>query len=410
MSSTIGNVLEWYDFAVYGALAPTIGKLFFPSDNEVASLLAAFTVFAMGYAARPIGGIVLGHIADRIGRKPALILSISVMGVASLLVGLLPTHAQIGTAATILMVLLRVVQGLSVGGEYPGSIVFLAEHAPTERRGFFTSWPMFGSVIGFLMGVGAAALLSNILGDSGVDDWGWRLLFFFGAVIAVFGVIFRRQMSEPASFGMVLQETRAPIVVAFREHWDAVLRILALSLVNAVGFYLIWAYATSYLTERMHLSTAKALDINTLSLAAMAMMVPLAALLADRIGRKPLLYFVAIGSFVFAWPLWWCMHHQNGLLIFIGQTGFALLYAAGFTGISAVMTEILPTCVRCSASSIGYNVSMAAFGGTAPLIATYLITRTSDDFAPAYYLMAAALVSLIATFGLKETVGRKLPQ
>lgn len=410
MSSTIGNVLEWYDFAVYGALAPTIGKLFFPSDNEVASLLAAFTVFAMGYAARPIGGIVLGHIADRIGRKPALILSISVMGVASLLVGLLPTHAQIGTAATILMVLLRVVQGLSVGGEYPGSIVFLAEHAPKERRGFFTSWPMFGSVIGFLMGVGAAALLSNILGDSGVDDWGWRLLFFFGAVIAILGVVFRRQMSEPASFGMVRQETRAPIIVAFREHWGAVLRIVALSLVNAVGFYLIWAYATSYLTERMHLNTAKALDINTLSLAAMAVMVPLAALVADRIGRKPLLYFVAIGSFVFAWPLWWCMHHQNGLLIFIGQTGFALLYAAGFTGISAVMTEILPTGVRCSASSIGYNVSMAAFGGTAPLIATYLITRTSDDFAPAYYLMAAAVVSLIATFGLKETVGRKLPQ
>jgi MHS family proline/betaine transporter-like MFS transporter len=408
VSSTIGNVLEWYDFAVYGALASTIGTLFFPSGDALASLLASFTVFAVGYAARPLGGILLGHIGDRYGRKPALILSISVMGFASLLVGLLPTHAQIGQAAAICMVLLRIVQGLSVGGEYPASIVFLAEHAPDRNRGLYTSWPMLGSVLGFLLGVGSAAVLNTWLGDSGVEAWGWRLLFFLGASIAVFGAFFRSRMSEPAASGRGRQDETMPIVIAFRDHWRAILRIMALTLVNAVGFYLLWAYSTSYLTERMHVSTAAALDINTISLAALAVMVPLAAMAADRIGRKPLLYFVSLGSLVLALPLWWIMHHQNPVLILLAQTGFALLYASGYAGLSAVMAEILPARIRCSAACIGYNLCMAAFGGTTPLVATYLIARTSDDYMPAYYLMAAACLSLIAVFGLKETAGKPL--
>ena len=408
VASTIGNVLEWYDFAVYGALATTIGKLFFPADNALDSLLASFTVFAVGYAARPIGGILLGHIGDRVGRKTALILSITVMGIASLLVALLPTHAQIGSAAAICMVVLRLVQGLAVGGEYPASIVFLAEHAPDRQRGLFTSWPMFGSVLGFLLGVGSAALLNAWLGTAGVDAWGWRLLFFLGAGIAVLGAVLRSQLSEPAASMSVKQEKTIPIVIAFRDHWREILRIMGLTVVNAVGFYMLWAYATSYLTGRMHVTTSAALDINTFSLAAMAAMVPLAAMLADRIGRKPLLYFVALGTLVSAYPLWSLMHHQDLRLVLLAQTGFALLYAAGYAGLSAVMAEILPAGVRCSAASIGYNLCMAVFGGTTPLVATYLITRTSDDYLPAYYLMAAACISLVAVFSLKETAGKPL--
>lgn len=408
LSGAIGNVLEWYDFAIFGALAPTVGKLFFPSDDAVASLLAAFAVFAVGYVARPVGGIFLGHIGDRIGRKPALILSISVMGIATLAIGLLPVDAQIGPLAAILLVILRIVQGLSVGGEYPASIVFLAEHAPSEHRGFYTCWPMFGSVLGFLLGAAIAALLTNFLKAEAIETWGWRIPFILGAAIAVLGVIFRRHMSEPPAFTGSEQDATMPIVRAFHEHWRAILRIIGLTSVNAIGFYLIWAYATSYLTERMHVSTAKALDINTLSLAVMAPLVPIAAILSDRLGRKPLLYFVALGSLIFALPLWWLMHHQSFGLILAGQIGFAVLYAAGYAGLSAVMAETLPTGVRCSAASIGYNLCMAAFGAT-PLVATYLVSRTSDDFIPAYYLMAAAIVSLISTFTLKETAGRPLP-
>jgi MHS family proline/betaine transporter-like MFS transporter len=402
--------LEWYDFAVYGTLAPILGKLFFPADDEVASLLAAFAVFALGYAARPLGGIILGHIGDRVGRKPTLLFSVMVMGVATTAIGILPTHAQIGTTAAFLLVLLRIIQGLSVGGEYPSSIVFLAEHAPADRRGYYTSWPMFGSAVGFLLGAAVGAFLSNILSDAALQSWGWRIPFLFGSVIAICGVYFRRNMVEPPAFSASELPTVTPIIAAFRDHWQAITQIIGLSLVNAVGFYLLWVYATSYLTERMHVSTASALDINTLSLVVMMPAVTLSAILSDRIGRKPLLYFVSLGTLVLAWPLWWLMHHQSFLLILTGQIGFAVLYGAGYAGLSAVMVEILPTGVRCSAASIGYNLCLGLFGGTTPLVATYLVQRTGNDFTPAYYLMATAVLSLIATISLRETAGRSLPK
>ncbi len=401
-------MLEWYDFAVYGTLAPILGKLFFPADDPTASLLAAFGVFAIGYAARPLGGIILGHIGDRMGRKPALILSVLMMGAGTTAIGVLPTHAEIGTAAAVLLVVLRILQGLSVGGEYPSSIVFLGEHAPPERRGYVASWPMFGSVVGFLLGSAFGALLRNLMSEAALEAWGWRLPFLFGAVIALCGVLFRRHMSEPPAFAAAQPLTAAPIVAAFRDHWRAIVQIIGLSLVNAVGFYLLWVYATSYLTDRMHVSTADALDINTLSLVVMMPAVTLSAILSDRIGRKPLLYFVSLGTLLLAWPLWWLMHHQSFLLILLGQVGFAVLYGAGYAGLSAVMIEILPAGVRCSASAIGYNICLGLFGGTTPLVATYLVERTADDFAPAYYLMAAAVISLIATLSLPETARKPL--
>lgn len=401
-------MLEWYDFAVYGTLAPILGKLFFPADDPTASLLAAFGVFAIGYAARPLGGIILGHIGDRMGRKPALILSVMMMGAGTTAIGVLPTHAELGTTAAVLLVVLRILQGLSVGGEYPSSIVFLGEHAPPERRGYVASWPMFGSVVGFLLGSAFGALLSNLMSEAALEAWGWRLPFLFGAVIALCGVLFRRHMSEPPAFAAAQPLTAAPIVAAFRDHWRAIVQIIGLSLVNAVGFYLLWVYATSYLTDRMHVSTADALDINTLSLVVMMPAVTLSAILSDRIGRKPLLYFVSLGTLLLAWPLWWLMHHQSFLLILLGQVGFAVLYGAGYAGLSAVMIEILPAGVRCSASAIGYNICLGLFGGTTPLVATYLVERTADDFAPAYYLMAAAVISLIATLSLPETARKPL--
>lgn len=409
VSAAMGNVLEWYDFAVYGTMAPILGHLFFPSDDPVASLFAAFGVFALGFLARPIGGIILGHIGDRFGRKPALIFSVTMMGVGTTAIGLLPTHAEIGVMAAFLLVGLRILQGLSVGGEYPGSIVFLAEHSSNERRGYNSSWPMFGSVVGFLVGSAFASLLSNILGDEAFAAWGWRLPFLFGAVIAVCAVVFRRHMSEPPGIKNAMPKNSIPIIMAIRGHWKAIVRIICLSLVNAVGFYLLWVYAISYLTVRMHVSTTQALDINTFSLLAMLPAITLFAILSDRIGRKPLLYFVAIGTLIFAWPLWWLIHHQTFGMILAGQIGFAVLFGAGYAGLSAIMVEILPSAVRCSASALGYNLSMAVFGGTTPLAATYLVERTADDFAPAYFLMAAAVISLIATIGLAETAGKPLP-
>ncbi len=410
LSGTVGNVLEWYDFAVYGTLAPIIGKLFFPADDPISSLLAAFGVFALGYIARPLGGVLLGHIGDKVGRKRSLILSVMMMGACTTLIGVLPTHAEVGALAAFLLLGLRILQGLSVGGEYPGSIVFLAEHSPPGRRGFFASWPMFGSTAGFLLGSALTALLTSLIGDAALEAWGWRVPFLLGAVIAVLGAYFRRNMSEPPALAEaeVLQDV--PVIAAFKHNWRTILQIMALSLVNAVGFYLLWVYAISYLVDIMHVSTASALDVNTLSLVVMMPVITLAALLSDRIGRKPLLYFVAVGSLLLACPLWWLMHHEDFAVILAAQVGFAILFGAGYAGLSAVMVEILPASVRCSASAIGYNLCMGLFGGTAPLVATFLVERTADDFTPAYYLMAVALISLIATVRLSETAFKPLPR
>ncbi|MEM7224740.1 MAG: MFS transporter [Pseudomonadota bacterium] len=404
-----GNVLEWYDFAVYGFLAPILGKAFFPADDPVASLLAAFGVFAVGYAARPLGGALFGHIGDRFGRKTCLVLSICLMGGATASIGLLPDHAALGTTAAALLVLLRVFQGLSVGGEFTGSIVFLAEHAPPAHRGLRASWPQFGCLIGFLLGSGVGALTSTVLGEAAMAAWGWRVPFLLGAVIALCGIFFRRNLTESPAMAQATERMGAPVIVALRDYWPVILKLISLVMIAAVGFYMIFVYAASYLTGQMHLSTAKALDINTLSLLVMLAVTVPGAMLSDRFGRRPLLLFFALGTLLCAWPLWWLMHQQSFALILLGQMGFALFFGVGFAVVPATMIELLPPQVRCSGVSIGYNACIGLLGGTTPLIATYLTQRTADDFAPVYYLMAAAALNLFIIRRLPETAGKPLP-
>ncbi len=408
LAGTIGSLLEWYDFTVYGFLAPILGKLFFPADDPLASLLAAFGVFAIGYATRPLGGAVFGHIGDKFGRKPAMIISSVMMGLATLGIGLLPVHAQIGTTAAVLLVVLRIFQGFSVGGEFTDSVVMLAEHAPNERRGFVASWAEMGGIVGMLLGSGIGALTSSVLGEAEMQAWGWRIPFLFGAVIAVFSVVLRRQITESPALAHVVRAAGSPVVAALRHHWRPILRMVCLLLMQGIGFYMVFVYAASYLTEQMHVTTARALDINTLAFLAMLAGAPVAAIVSDRLGRKPVLYFVVVATFVLAWPLWALMHHQNLALILTGQIGFGLLMGLAFGVTPATMIEMLPTEVRCSGVAIGYNLCFGMFGGTTPLIATYLVARTADDFAPAYYLMAVTLVSFIVLLGLPETARKPL--
>ncbi len=408
LAGTVGSLLEWYDFTVYGFLAPILGKLFFPAEDQVASLLAAFGVFAIGYAARPVGGAIFGHIGDRVGRKPAMIMSAVMMGLATLGIGILPDHAQIGTAAALLLVVLRILQGLSVGGEFTDSVVMLAEQAPLDRRGFVASWAEIGGIVGMLLGSGIGALTSSVLGDAAMHAWGWRIPFLLGAVIAVFAFVLRRRLAESPALDCVERTKSSPVIVAIRHHWQPILRMVCLLLMQGIGFYMVFIYAASYLTERMHFSTARALDINTLALVAMLVAAPVAAIASDRIGRKPVLYFIVVTTCVLAWPLWSLMHHEKFTLILCGQVGFGLLMGLAFGVTPATMIEMLPTEVRCSGVALGYNLCFGLFGGTTPLIATYLVARTADDFAPAYYLIAVTIVSFIALLGLPETARKPL--
>lgn len=397
-----GNVMEWYDFAVYGYFAKDIGEQFFPSRDATSSLIASFGAFAAGYVMRPVGGVLFGHIGDRVSRKAALTLSVLAMAIPTFLIGILPDHEQIGSMAAILLVAMRMIQGLSVGGEYTTSVVFLVEGAPPHRRGLAGSWSPFGAGAGILLGSATGALVNTLLPRQDVVSWGWRVPFLLGLIVGLAGLYIRRHIANPPAAERD-KPAAAPIVEAFRTEWRAILKIVGFNLALAGGFYMVFVYAATYLNEVVHVSAREALDINTINMVVMLVLVPLMGLLSDHIGRKPLLLASTIGLVVLSYPLFWLMHHDDAPLILFGQMGFAVLIAL-FSGAGpTTMVEALPANVRCTALSVGYNLSVGVIGGFTPLVATYLIQRTKDDFAPAYFLMLTGLVSLCVILTMRET-------
>ena len=408
VAGVTGNVLEWYDFAVYGFFAPIIGRLFFPSDDPTVSLIASFGAFAAGFLMRPIGGIIFGFIGDKIGRKRALVLSVLLMAIPSGMIGILPDHATIGVSAAVLMVLMRMLQGMAVGGEYTSSIVYLAEHAPSKRRGFFTSWTLVGAVGGILLGSGVGALLSNLLPAEAVSDWGWRIAFLSGIAVGVVGLLIRRHLPEMPKTES--NDSANPIIDAFRTEWRAVTQVIGINIFNAVGFYLMFVYAVTWLIKEVKVPRSDALDINSLSLAVLLVLVPVFGALSDKVGRKSLLLFGSGGAVLLGYPLIMLMHHVDFMMIMMGQIGFAILLAAYLSAIPATLTEMFPSRVRVSALSVGYNISLAIFGGTTPLVATWIIERSHDDLSIAWYLVFAAAISFLFIVRLPETAHKPLPQ
>lgn len=400
--------MEWYDYAVYAYLAPILSKLFFPSDDQFISLMATFGTFAAGYVSRPLGAVLFGHIGDRFGRKPVLIISVILMGCATFGVGLLPSTEQIGVTAAVILIVLRIFQGLSVGGEYTGSAAFIVEHAPVERRGFFASWIMTGCILGFLLGSAVAALLTHFLSEPNLNSWGWRLPFLAGGGIAFLALYFRSGVEEPPQQGDAAKAKGMPLIVATRDHWRDMLKVGGLALSVNVGFYLMFVYAITFLTNKVHISNMAAMTINTACLFLIAILPLWLSRVSDKIGRKPLLYTGTIGMLILSWPFFWMMDHQNLVLVFLGQAGFAVLFSMTFSVNPAVMAEVLSHKVRISALSVAYNVTLSIFGGTAPLVALYLVNRTENDFSPVYYLMGLGILSLMAVYSIPETARKPL--
>ncbi len=398
----VGNVLEWYDFAVYGFFAPTIGALFFPSDDPSTSLIAAFGAFAAGFLMRPVGAIVFGLVGDLRSRKRALTLSVLVMAVPTFLLGLLPTHAQIGLAAAALLVALRMVQGISAGGEYTSSFVFLVEHAPEGRRGFFGSWSLIGAIGGILLGSAVGALIMTLTTDEQLMAWGWRLPFLSSVVVAAVGWVVRQGVSESPSAG---ERTGSPLAEAVAGSWKQLLQGAGLNVMGAVVFYTVFIYMATWLVEQVGEAHAEALDINTLSMLVMAVVVALAALASDRIGRKPFLLIGAGGIALFGYPLVWLMHHHDFLLILCGQAGFALFLGCFAGVIPVTMAELFPRNVRVSAASVSYNLPYAMFGGTAPMVAAWLVTETGDAMSITGYIVGIAAFAFLVALTLPERRG-----
>jgi MFS transporter, MHS family, proline/betaine transporter len=291
----IGNVLEWYDFAIYGYFATAIGRHFFPHEDAVAQLLSAFGVFALGYVMRPVGGALIGHIGDRFGRRAALTFSVAAMAIPTFLIGLLPGYGTLGLAAPIALTLLRMVQGLSVGGEYTSSMVFLVEHAPDGRRGVMGAMASCGATGGILLGSAVGAGFAASMSEATLDAWGWRIPFLLGLVVGVAGYLLRRHVLEtvPAE-----RRKRAPIVETLHDHWRIVLGFAGLSVFNAVSFYVGFVYLVSWLQTADGLAPARALEINSVSMAVLLPVMIATGFLTDRIGRKPVLLLACILGFV----------------------------------------------------------------------------------------------------------------
>lgn len=405
----IGNVLEWYDFAVYGYFAVSIGRHFFPAEDPASSLIAAFGVFAAGFLMRPLGGLIFGHIADRFGRNRALILSVMAMAIPTFLIGVLPGHSQIGVMAPILLVVLRMIQGLSVGGEYTTSVVYLAETAPPNRRGLVASWSPFGATAGTLLGSAVGAMTTAILPAGSIHEWGWRVPFLLGLIVGLVGLFIRRHLPEsPAVSHGAEAPPGLPVWEAFRVEWRTILRLAGLNAFLAVGFYLSFVFSVTYLEEFVHVGRARAFDINTVSMVVLLFMLPCGGALSDWLGRKPVMLVASAAGVLLSWPLLNLMHQPDSASILSGQIGFAIMIGL-FAGVVPVtMAEAVPARVRCTAISFAYNLCVGLLGGTAPLVATYLIHRSHNDLSPAVYLMATALISFATVLTLRETAKSSL--
>ena len=399
-AGTIGNVLEWYDFAIYGYFAAPIGRQFFPQEDAVAQLLSAFGVFAIGYLMRPLGGVLVGHIGDTVGRRAALTFSVAAMAVPTFLIGLLPSYQAIGVLAPIGLILLRVVQGLSVGGEYTGSLVFLVEHAPEGRRGLLGALGASGATVGILLGSAVGAAFAASMSAAALDAWGSRIPFLLGLVVGIAGYILRRYVLETAA---VEKRARPPIIETLHDHWRAVAGFAGLSVYSAVSFYIGFVYLVSWLQTADGIPPSRSLDINSLSMVILLPVVIAAGWLSDWIGRKPLMVLASIGGLVGAVPIFWLLNHPTALLAQIGQLGLVLLMGTYYGPLPAILVEAAPPAVRCTAVALGYNLCYALFGGLSPLVATWLVQREGNEIAPAFLIMASAAVTFATLSWFRET-------
>ena len=413
VAGAVGNVLEWYDFGLFGFFAPVIASQFLPAEDQIASLLGTFGVFATGFLMRPLGGLVFGYIGDCLGRKPALELSVLLMAAPTTLLGLLPAYGSIGLAAPVLLTLIRLLQGLSVGGEYIGSMSFLAEHAPPSRRAFLGSWSSFSVVLGSLMGSGGAALCSGLLSSEQLTAWGWRLPFLASLLLGLIGFWLRLGVQESPSF-VKMQKTdtlaRNPIVDVVRNDFGAIATTLGLTVFMAVSFYLPFVWLPTWLSKinKPALPEDQALAANTVALFVVLLLTPFCALLSDRVGRKPMFLAATLGYVFLTYPMFLMMTSGSFTSALLAGLVFGA-FSGLFSGcMAATMVEMFPTRTRYTGVAIGYNCGQALMGGTAPLVATALIRMTGNHLAPAFYLVASAAIGVVACFFIKSSFGEPL--
>ncbi len=396
-----GNIIEWYDFMIYGYFSGIIGRVFFPPADQIASLLLSLSVFAIGVIARPIGGIFMGHIGDKISRKSSLLMSIYLMFGSTLMIGLLPSYQTIGLMAPIFLFVLRILQGLAMGGEYAGTMVFLIESSPENKRGFYGSLATLSLVIGMALGAGMAALVNFFFQEEEILNWAWRIPFFVSFLGVLYTLYMRKTLNDPREFS-VLKETNNiapnPFKVMWAQYSPLVLKCILFQTVLAIGMYTVTVYSNNYIREFLPLSKTQGFLVNMIATVVLGISAVLSGLISDWIGRRTVIITSCLAIIICSFLSVYLSETREMMYFFYSQ--ILLLFSVGqFLGVTpSALAEHFPIQLRYTAMAFTNNIVMAIFGGTAPLVILYGISLTGDPFIPAYYLTFGALVSL--AFGL----------
>jgi MHS family proline/betaine transporter-like MFS transporter len=398
-------MLEWYDFAVYGYVAIHIANNFFPSDDKTASLLASFATFGVGFLARPFGGIAFGRLGDTRGRRAVLLATLLLMAAATVVIGLLPTYSTLGVLAPSLLVVARLAQGFSAGGETTTAAAFIVEWAPKGRRGLFGSFQQVGSALGLLSGTLMAAIITTILPADTMAAWGWRIPFLIGAILAPVGLIIRASVSETPVYSAATNAAATGNFNAPKKgRLIPVLKCFLFSLFWSVGFYFFLSYMPTFAQRELKLDASLSFWLSTAASAAYVLAIPIFGALSDRIGRKPILMGSCIGFALLLMPLFKSLTANPTTAMLLGVMLITAVMLAMYTGpAAATLSEIFPTHSRSSGMAVGYSVATVIFGGFTPFIATWLIVQFGTPLAPIYYVIACAVAGGLSIAAFRET-------
>ena len=412
LSCAVGNFVELFDFMIFGLFAAQIGANFFPDGDPLVSLLSAFATYGVGFVMRPVGAIVIGAFGDRKGRKAALILTVGLMATATALTGLIPSYAAIGIWAPVVLLLCRLVQGFSTGGEWGGAAAFLVEFAPPGKRGLIGSMQQTSVGLALIAGTLAAAILNSVLDKDAMIAWGWRVPFILGFVLAPIGLYLRSKVSESPAFDRTVaqhQVTSSPVRDALTIYRRPVLAAFGLSVVGCVGNYIFIIFMPSFASRQLGIAADTAYYSAAIAAVVLTALTPVMGILSDRVGRKPVLLASAIGYGVLAWPLFrFMVGTPTGMGLVLTQSVAAVLLAMYCGPLCAVLAELFPTKVRFTALSIGYSMAVTIFGGFAPFVATFLIRETGSPVSPALYVIIAAIISTGTLLLIKDPTNAPL--
>jgi MHS family proline/betaine transporter-like MFS transporter len=402
----LGNFLEFYDFTLYGFFAIFIGRSFFPSSNPTLSLLSSLATFGVGFVMRPVGGLVMGAYADRYGRKGALILTMAIMAVATGGTGLIPSFKTAGIWGPAVLVACRLAQGFSTGGEWGSAVVFMVEYATPGRRGFYASWMQVGVALGSLIGSICALLLTASLDAASLNSWGWRIPFVAGVLLLPIGLYLRKHVDETPAFERLVSKNeviKTPIFYAFMLQKLAIWQVFGTSIIWNAGGYVMLVYLPTFAAQVLKVDLKLALAATAIGTVVRAFLTPFFGYLSDRVGRKPIIQSLNFAFLALAYPLFLWMMDDPGFVSLLGTSFIAGILAAMVAGAGPVMlSEMFPTRLRSTPIGIGYNLSVAIFGGFGPFICTYLIRQTGQSVAPAYFLLVCSLVSMLCVAQLKD--------